>query len=184
MSELSRLSLGLQICVHSTVSQNSGLTRLCLTDYKPTVTGQSHCSLYCLGQTHELVDVLIQWSYCSSWPTVSSDWAPRLEELLTEDRGAPLLCLLLLHLKCVTTNTKALLRTHQVNSLQLILDGVLLSKQVACHIVHECACTTALLFYPCNKELRYRAAATMNQLIVSVVLDLLYMLSVKRQLLL
>lgn len=67
--------------------------------------------------------MLIQWSYSSSWPTASSDWAPRLEELLTKDRGAPLLCLLLVHLKCVPMNTKALLRTHQVNSLQLILDG-------------------------------------------------------------
>lgn len=133
--------------MHSTVSQDSGLTRLCLTDYKPAVTGKSHCSLFCLGQTHELVDVLIQWSYSSSWPTVSSDWAPRLEELLTKDRGAPLLCLLLLHLKCVTMNTKALLRTHQVNSLQLILDGCFALKAGGFSTCACASCSTALLLF-------------------------------------
>lgn len=98
--------------------------------------------------------MLIQWSYSSSWPTASFDWAPRLEELLTKDRGAPLLCLLLVHLKCVSMNTKALLRTHQVNSLQLILDGCFaLRAGGASPRACVCACAMALLCYRYNREL-------------------------------
>lgn len=80
--------------VHSAASQVAGLTRLCLTDYKPAVTGLSQRSLYSPGQTRRLVDGLIQRSYSSSWPTASPEWAPGLEEMYTDGSGSPLLCLL------------------------------------------------------------------------------------------
>lgn len=96
------------------------------------------------------MDGLVQRHYSSSRMTASSEWAPRLEELLTKNRHVPVLCL---HLKCVSIHTKELLKTHQVNSLQY-------SGWVSCcrsrwrltRSVPVCACTVALLFWP--KEMR------------------------------